>query len=165
MGLTASDAGWWRLFGPEWNDPLELRLGWLPSNSRGSALAQAPLSCRPSYQDGIEIVGVTDEGAVCRSVIDLLDRPGAVARLAATNVSASDLGYRCATIVRSGHVAAVGARSVHWLRGVWSRFARLGVSEDCVERDSIACFSCHRTRELLVVGREGLLIRVPIPGF
>jgi tetratricopeptide (TPR) repeat protein len=83
--------------------------------------------------------------------------------VAAHHVSAG-LGYRCASLLQPGQVAAAHRGGVAWLSCGQLGFVQRAHSSAVDLPDAVACFASPLTGELLVVGREGDVIRVPVPG-
>jgi hypothetical protein len=80
-----------------------------------------------------------------------------------TSVSRNE-AYQAVTLVRPNLLAAVGPDRIDWLRGSSGRFATYRRSPAVVgHSEAVACFPSAETRELLVVRRDGILVRVPVP--
>jgi hypothetical protein len=134
-------------------------LGWTPSQPASSTLHAPPLSWLQPDADLLELAAVREDGNVCWSLIQFKDDGQPVTRM--SNVSRSSK-YQAAALVRPALVAAVGTYRIDWLRGSFTGFAYSAASHVAVEA-VVACFASHETRELLVVSREGVVMRVPVP--
>lgn len=150
-------------------EPIACRsVGWTPAAvpAPGSGLAGPAFDWIQAPHARLEVAGVDTSGTLYRTVfwIGTDEAEGPRFEAVATNISASDLGYRCACLIRPGYVAAVLPRSVQIVRGVSNRFTTIAN----IERDlapAVACMPCHRTREVLVVTRDGTIEHVAAPGF
>jgi hypothetical protein len=155
MLLFSGDSVWGRTW--LWSDFHRTSLGWSPS-AAGEEIV-APLSWRMRDVNHVEITGLQPDGAACWSLLAFTSEG---LRNQATHVS-SETGYRAATLVRSGLVAAVGPARIDWLR-VGGRSFTLWTCTWLAAPQCIACFASHPTNELLVVCADGQLVRVPVPG-
>jgi hypothetical protein len=72
-------------------------------------------------------------------------------------------GYLAATIVRADLVAGVSRSHIDWLHTGDRGFVRRSTTRVNL-RSAVACFPSPQTRELLVVCRDGVVVRVPMPG-
>jgi hypothetical protein len=106
----------------------------------------------------LEMVFIDEEGALHWLVLRVLtDDPAVLAD------HRSGLLYRCATLLKPGHAAAVQRDCVAWLvRGERGFPRRTQTLVDL--SDAVACFASPVTNELLVVAAEGDVIRVSVPG-
>ena len=83
--------------------------------------------------------------------------------LAATNVATEDKGgYLATTIVRPGLVAGIMRSRVDWLRCGARSFTVLAPTRLAFP-SAVACVANSRAGELVVIGADGLIARVPIP--
>jgi hypothetical protein len=156
--LLGQDRLWWTA--PE-SDSLEsVGLGWTPAPL--PAFPRPPVAWLRPDPEHLELAGRRADGSACWSRLQF----GANGRptVRAAGLSRKE-AYQAVTLVRPGLVAAVGPERIDWLRGgpgggfaVYRRTpAVVGHSE------AVACFPSAETRELLVVRRDGILARVPVP--
>lgn len=157
-------------------------LGWRPEIPEGSSLLAPPFSWLARDDLGVEIAGLKVNGALNWSLVRL---PGVSSQAhrsegnlnhlsawmpgqhemmecMASCTAAPEDGYLAAAIVRSGLVAGVRKTSIHWLRAGPKSFAPWALTRVAIP-SAIACFPCHPTNELVVVCRDGGVVRVDIP--
>jgi hypothetical protein len=105
----------------------------------------------------LEMVFTDDEGALHWLVLRVLtDDPAVLADHRSRSV------FRCATLLKPGHAAAVQRDGVAWLaRGERGYYQRTHTPLDL--HDAVACFASPVTNELLVVAAEGDVVRVSAP--
>ncbi len=135
-----------------------LALGWTPGLPESNSLHAPPLACL-RYASELELAGVDEDGVVHWS---RLVRAGAELSLAGACDRSCEGGYRAAAFVRPGVVAAVTPSRVDWLRAGQNHFLLQGSSPMLVPF-AVACFASAATHELLVICRDGTLVRVPLP--
>jgi tetratricopeptide (TPR) repeat protein len=133
---------------------------WRPSRPEGSSLQFAPLAWLVHGPNSAELAGLGENGSVYWSALHLgdLEQRGAYA----TNVSVRAEGYLAAALLRPGFVAGVARRSIDWLRCGPKQFTLHSATKVFLP-SAVACFPSHITRELLVVCRDGVVVRVPAP--
>jgi tetratricopeptide (TPR) repeat protein len=131
---------------------------WKSSRPEGSPLHLAPLAWLDQGAGGIELAGLGENGSVYWSALNLV----ASERPRVTNVSVRAEGYLAATLVRSRFVAGVARRSIDWLRCGPKQFTLHSATKVFLP-SAVACFPSHPTHELLVVCRDGVVVRVPAP--
>lgn len=136
-------------------------VGWSPTVPKVTALSQPQAAVMAAGRSRVEIAGVGEGGSLFRTVLEFTEQEQAPV-VVTTNLSASDLGYRAATLVRSGRVTGVTPQSVHWLRGVSTRFSRLATADHALPQ-VVSCHALHRTSDLLLVSRDGHLETLPMP--
>jgi hypothetical protein len=136
-----------------------LRLGLAPAVPENSALQQVPIASLPREDRGLELAALGEGGAVLWAQLEV-----GMARLrtVAENVAVRDGGYRAATLVRPGLVAAAAPMSVHWLGAGGKCFVPRGFTWAPLPR-AVACFPSPATGEVLVVCTEGSVVRLSIP--
>jgi tetratricopeptide (TPR) repeat protein len=134
------------------------RLQWGPWTHEGTSLAEAPLAWWEAEPHRVELAGLSENGTVYWSALQT-EPPMEVV---ATNVAVRADRYLAATIVRPGFVAAVAPSSIDWLRA-GSRDFRPHASTKVFLPTAVACFPSHVTHELIVVCKDGVLVRVPVP--
>jgi hypothetical protein len=134
-------------------------LGWAPrSGVDGVAVG---LSWALPQPVRLEVAGLSGDGDLCWSALDVFGTagPGPDQR---SNCDAG-LHYRAAALLGPGRVAGVTATQVRWLRCGASRFT-LWATTRADLADAVACFHSPQTGELLVVCRDGDVVRVAVPG-
>jgi tetratricopeptide (TPR) repeat protein len=132
---------------------------WKPSRPEGTSLLCPPLAWLEREPEYIELTGLSENGSVCWSAL----RFGGDERgVRATNVQPRAEGYLAATLLRPGFVAGVARGSIDWLRCGPKQFTRHSATK-VVLPSAVACFPSHPTHELLVVCRDGVVVRVPAP--
>jgi hypothetical protein len=82
--------------------------------------------------------------------------------LASGVATEDDGGYLAAAIVRPRLIAGVTRTRIDWLRAGTSRFTLRG-STPVALPSAVACVDSPRSGELIVIGRDGTIARVPIP--
>jgi hypothetical protein len=145
---------------PAGHHPLvRVDLGWAPGRDPDGVTV--PLSWAVPRLPRLEVAGLGRDGDLCWSALDLFGPPvqGAERRFN------SDVGlpYRAAALLGPGRVAGVTATQVRWLRCGPTRFT-LWATTRADLADAVACFHSPQTGELLVVCRDGDVVRVPVPG-
>jgi tetratricopeptide (TPR) repeat protein len=134
---------------------------WRPGETGAHGLRCAPISWRYAAPV-LEMVGVDHNGAV-RAAEFYSD--GGTLQLIASRVAANEAGYIGATHAGSNTVVAVSPLGIDWLSFSGDRFrlshqwqrAEVGFSS------AVACFATH-SRDAVVIGSRGLVMRVPLPG-
>jgi hypothetical protein len=134
------------------------QLKWKPSTPEGSSLATSPLAWLETEIHRVELAGLGGNGSVYWSSVIT----GLQLELEATNVIVRADGYLAATLVQPGFVAAVGRSSIDWLLAGPHDFRR-HVSTKVFLPAAVACFPSGTTRELVVVCKDGVVVRVPVP--
>lgn len=159
LALFLTQGSLWCSNFPEYGEHEPAGLGWTPARPTGCTLYAPPLSWLRPHPDHLELAGVREDGNACWSLVQFEGDGRPAARM--TNVTRGSK-YQAAALVRPGLVAAVGAYRIDWLRGSFAGFAYW--SSTHVELPPVvACFPSHPTRELLVVSRDGAVLRVPVP--
>ena len=157
--LLGQDLLWWT---PPQSDRLEtLGLGWTPARPPGPLFERPPVAWLRPDPEHLELAGRRADGSACWSRLHFGADGRPVVRTA--GVSRKE-AYQAVTLVRPGLVAAVGPDRVDWLRGGSGGFATYRRTPAVVGHSvAVACFPSAETRELLVVRRDGILVRVPVP--
>jgi hypothetical protein len=138
----------------DWHSlPGQVFLGWAPD-----ALRRATVSWLQRDDYHIEVVGLRPNGVVRWSLVRQEDEGF---QRSASCVSAA-AGYRAATLVRAGVVAAVREAGIDWLRCPSKGFAVTGTTETSLPT-ALACFPSHPTKELIIVCADGAIARVSVP--
>ena len=157
FSIFAHDGRQWCASDP-WGDVRHLtRLSWRPALAEGNPLRSPPLSWSGHAPGEIDLCGLGEQGSIHWARF----REGMLASVNSTH-GAGEPGYLAATIVRDGLVAGVTSSRVEWLRCGNSQF-RPWRSTDVAIPSAVACFAVRQTDELVVVCKDGLVVRVPIP--
>jgi tetratricopeptide (TPR) repeat protein len=155
------------------------RLGWEPCIPESNSLKNIPISWLWSAKTHLELAGLTRQGTLHWSVVDVGQQASADSLLESTPLGDADHdpqmlqiparlssvrpeGYLAATLIRAGHVAGVSRSHIDWLRAGSKEFKRWATTEVTLP-GAVACFPSYSTRELIVVCRDGVVVRVPIP--
>jgi tetratricopeptide (TPR) repeat protein len=155
--LLADEMVWCVPFpGMEVREPAAI--GWTPGRAEGSTLYAAPLSWLRPHPDHLELAGMRGDGNACWSLVQF--GPNGQPQKRMTNVT-RESKYQAAALVRPHLVAAVGTYRIDWLRAGFSGFAFSSATHVALP-GVVACFPSHPTRELLVVSRDGVVVRVPV---
>jgi hypothetical protein len=134
------------------------QLPWGPHRLEGTSLAKPILAWWESGPDRVELVGLGQNGTVYWSRL----RTEPPLEVEMTNVAVRPDSYLAATLVRSGLVAAVARSSIDWL-GAGSGDFRRHTSTKVFLPTAVACFPSDATHELIVVCKDGVVVRVPVP--
>jgi hypothetical protein len=138
-----------------------LVLGWTPAPPPVPLFGGAPLAWLRPDPHHLELAGRRENGSACWSLVHIGEDGRPVVRM--THVSGQE-GYQAVTLVRPHLLAAVAPDRVDWLRGGSGRFVVVRRGPSVVgHSEAVACFPSAETRELLVVRRDGVLVRVPVP--
>jgi tetratricopeptide (TPR) repeat protein len=125
----------------------------------------APLGFRPAawlqpHADAVEMLGVSESFLNWASLEFRNDRLSAVTRAVRHRIGSA--GYAAAAFLGPGRVAAVAAREVEWLSVERERFGITGRTT-IPDVSPVAAFRSAPTDELIIVGADGALLRVPLP--
>src|SRR5262249_20089598 len=135
-----------------------IRLRWTPAPPPVPLFEGAPLAWLRPDPHHLELAG-RGAGSACWSLVHFGEDGRPVLRM--TSVSRNE-AYQAVTLVRPNLLAAVGPDRIDWLRGSSGRFATYRRSPAVVgHSEAVACFPSAETREILVVRRDGILVRVP----
>lgn len=137
-------------------------IGWMPDPAAGSTLFTPPVAWSVDSPSSVRLAGLFDNGHFYSSqIVRQLD--GTV--INRTRSFTVPSGFRAAAIWQTERVIGVSAANrVYWLRESGLGFEEWSPSTELVTpMPAVACFTSHRTRELLVVLEDGDLARVPIP--
>ncbi len=106
----------------------------------------------------LEVVAVSAERELCWASVRLF----ADSRVEASCRSKEPTPFLAGTILASGMIAGVHRGGVSWYRPGRDRLRPVAQTQGDVA-DAVACFGCPPTSELLVVCRQGDVVRVPVP--
>jgi tetratricopeptide (TPR) repeat protein len=151
--FTPSEGGWFHMGSLPKN--YSARLPWSPGLPEGSSLTAAPLSWLRGDSESLEVAGLLHNGAVCWSLLPFGSGPKSTR-------TSRDRFYLAATLIGPGLLAAVAGSRIDWLRCSGNDFPSRGRTPVAIP-GAVACFACHETRELIVVCRDGFVVRVPLP--
>jgi tetratricopeptide (TPR) repeat protein len=134
-------------------------VGWSPRLPPETTLRHAPLSWLRRGSEGLELAGVGPGERVCWSRLDFEE--GIVDHVTTATWESSE-PCRAVAVIRAGLLAAVTRREIHWLRRDPRGLERVGGTRLSLV-DLVACFPYERGGELLMLGGDGTLWRVPLP--
>jgi hypothetical protein len=150
----------WTLFDADGDVIQQTSLNWRPSMPAAHPLRSVPISWTNDDIDHFEIAGLGGYGTLHWAAFYARDERF---DLFATNVATEDEGgYLAVTIVRPGLIAGVTRSRVDWLRGGSRKFTALAPTRLSFA-SAVACVANRRAGELVVIGGDGLLARIPIP--
>jgi tetratricopeptide (TPR) repeat protein len=155
--VLAHDGRQWSSFDPWGGVRHPTRMKWRPALSHGSPLRSPLLSWSGRAPGDLELCGIGERGSIQWGMF----RDGVLASQNST-WGVDEPGYRAATIVRHGLVAGVATSRIEWLRCGNSKF-HLWRSTDLDLSSAVACFAARQTDELIVICKDGMIVRVPIP--
>jgi tetratricopeptide (TPR) repeat protein len=136
-------------------------LSWTPARQEDTSLKGPPWSWLITDQEHLELAGLAAHGIVYWSKLHV--GPDDL-KVVATNVSVRAEGYLAACLVRPGFVAGVSRAHVDWLRSGGKNFSlAAGAPTRIPLPTALACFPSHATNELIVICRDGAIVRIPIP--
>jgi hypothetical protein len=144
------------------------KLGWTPCIPEASSLKSVPISWFQSNSRDLELAGLSVHGTLHWSRLDVRTEGADAGRdlgevkVLAHGSSVRAEGYLAATVIRSGQIAGVSRSHIDWLRADSQGLTRWYTTQMNL-RTAIACFPITRTRELVVVCRDGVVVRVPMP--
>lgn len=136
--------------------PTRHAIGWTPEVREGSSLHQPPLAWLPVGANELELVGLTAAAVVRWARLQLRDY--GIDLIAARQCSGS---YLAATLVREGFTAAVRRDGIDWIR-ITATACRIAATSAEAFPNAIACFPFHAGQELIIVGGDGSIYRVPL---
>lgn len=131
-------------------------LGWGPGSLEDRGLRPACLGWGWQDRSHLEVVGLGRGGVHHWSVLATKER------FAYLGSRAADGQYLAAMLIRPGLAAGVRSTGVDWFRRTPRGITRVATSPTVPFPQAVACFASHTTRELLVVGRDGAILRVPV---
>jgi tetratricopeptide (TPR) repeat protein len=136
-----------------------LRLGWRPCSQLRGLCSPPPLSWHWRPSGPLEFAGVDEDDTIHWTVMDYT-MPGTPFLRA--GASTPQRGYRAAVLLHSRLIAGVYDHGVDWLRRQQHRLLPSSATLIRLE-DAVACAVSLPTRELLVICRNGSVVRVPLP--
>jgi hypothetical protein len=135
-----------------------VNMGWRPGAFWGDLNSAPPLSWRLAGE-GLELTGISLDGSVHWSEVQFQDEASTDAIV---HAAVPQSGYAAATLVGPGRVAAVRRAGIDWLR--LERRRLLPWTATGIDlAGAVGCCHSAPTNQLLVVGRDGWLVRVPVP--
>jgi tetratricopeptide (TPR) repeat protein len=137
-------------------EAMPIRLGWRPGSYYGDLASPPP----PSWQlagGTLTLAGLGVEGSAQWTEVQLRGGTAGVVRAVSPRV-----GYLAAALLGPGRVAAVRRGGIEWLRRERGHLVPWAATRMDLP-DAVACFPSPLTNELLVVCRDGWLVRVPVP--
>jgi hypothetical protein len=136
------------------------RLGWTPSVSEGSTLVLPHLAYLRTNFSELELAGIAQDGCLYWSRLRLQEDGRAdVTTICTRGCEAS--GYSATAIIRPGLVAGVKKNCVEWLTCGAKAFSKRNPFKIDLP-STVACFPHYRSNELILIGREGSVGRIPI---
>jgi tetratricopeptide (TPR) repeat protein len=136
-------------------------LGWRPGWLHRVLLSAPPLAWRVWGPDELEFAGLDQEGVHWAHVN--FNTPWAPPSWSPMMAAvAGQTGYLAVAFIGPGRLAAVRRMGVDWLRREGKRLV-LTSSTGLGLEAAVACFHSPLTGELLVVCRDGWLVRLPVP--
>jgi hypothetical protein len=136
-----------------------LHVGWRPgSQLRGLCTAPA-LSRVWNGWHHLEIAGIDEDDSIHWTELDYrnLEQP-----ILGGGASSDQEKYLATCLLRPGALAGVTGHGVVWLRRDGHRLRYEGMTPAALE-NAVACAISLPTRELLVICRDGVVVRVPLP--
>src|SRR5262249_7936977 len=136
------------------------RLAPLPWSETAPRLTGLPWLTRRSLMAGtvLDVVAVVGEGQLCWASLKLFRD----SRVEAACRSDNTTRFLTGTILPSKLVAGVHCGGAAWFRPGRERLRQVAQTQGDFS-DAVACFGVPGTNELLVVGRRGDIVRVPVP--
>jgi hypothetical protein len=132
------------------------RLGWRPSLWQKGLANGGVLTWRNEPANQVELAGITEEGVIYWSQLEL---DGEMIKSHSTLATAEG-GFHALTFVRENVLAAVKSDDVHFFRcgpGGITSLAKSNAQLGLI----LACYPCHPTQELLLISSDGKLGRLP----
>ena len=132
-------------------------LGWSPLRPSNCSFSAPLIAWQRIGPNRVELAGIGNGGVLYHSALsfdkgDLLQVD--------TQSTHDHQPFRAVTFARPGALAAVTPEGVHWLRSGTPKIQTLSVTKASFAT-AMACFAHHTRHELIVVGNEGNLTRVP----
>lgn len=151
--LVVAEDPHWILVGPSDTTLATYRPGWTPAEG-------SPVSWLAVDSRHLEVAGINDAGEACWTRLDLAG--GEPCRTSKSRRGGEDR-YQAGVMLSPGRVAAIRRSRVEWLRAGPPTFQLAGDADHDLA-SVVAGFSNDRTRELVIVGSDGTLACVPLPG-
>jgi hypothetical protein len=158
-GLLVFYPGWAEWFPRATSEgSIKFAMPWAPACDGEDELAQPPLHAVWGNADPLEITGLASTGSIRTSRL----RPGAAMPVEATIAwTGGDERFWAFTRIRADLLAGVSGKGVHWLRGGSAGRAAPMTPLRCAR--PVAAFTLPVAGEVLIVGADCTLTRVPIP--
>jgi hypothetical protein len=132
-------------------------VSWSPRLPGETTLSQAPVSWLRRGAEGLELAGVGPGEQACWFRLDFEE--GRLQHVTTAAWKGSE-PCRAVTVVRAGLLAVATHREVHWVRLSGRRLEQIGGTR-LPSLQPAACFPYYPGSELLVLGDEGTLLRLP----
>jgi hypothetical protein len=138
----------------------------MPGAAEGAALGSPPLAWLHPHSWRVELAGVTTEGVLYWTAL-ARSADGTADGFAEENTFQSwrEDRYVWVALLGAGHLAGLtGKNRVCWLRAGSLGLTQYRPAEAVLGAvRAVACFPSYPTRELIVVGADGTLARLPVP--
>jgi hypothetical protein len=144
------------------NEGKVLHFGWRPGSQLRGLCSAPPLSRLWRDPEHLEIAGVDEDDSVHWTELAYGRPEGVVLSGGASN---AEWKYVAAALIRPGLVAGVTREGIVWLHRNGHRLRTGGIMSMTMVslKTSVACAVSLPARELLVICREGTVVRVPLP--
>jgi len=142
------------------NEGKVLHFGWRPGSQLRGLCSAPPLSRLWRDREHLEIAGVDEDDSIHWTELDYGHEEGVVLGGGASN---AEWKYVAAALIRPGLVAGVTREGIVWLRRNGHRLQSNGTMTMASLENAVACAVSLPARELLVICREGAVVRVPLP--
>jgi tetratricopeptide (TPR) repeat protein len=136
----------WQPFGPRWTSP----------KGGGSSLRSAPLSWTWSDTEVLELTGLDEHGALNWCSVRIHHGAHLLANSATTDPSR----FLATTLIRPGLVAGITPTRIVWLQRGSEQFA-IRSTTPLNAASVVAGFPARASRDLMLVCRDGQVLRVP----
>ena len=137
-------------------------LSWEPDHPPDSTLHAPPIAWYDGGPTTFELAGISSQGVISWTSLQY-ENDTFVEKT--TYISRRPEGYRAVTIWRPGYVIGVTANNcICWLRSGTVGFQEAAPPTTLpFPTPAVACAASFSTREVIVVLRDGELVRVPVP--
>jgi tetratricopeptide (TPR) repeat protein len=136
-----------------------LHLGWHPGCQLRGLCSPPPLAHLWRDRDHLELAGLDEDDSIHWTELDYSHAERPVLGGGAANAQAK---YLAVALVRPGLLAGVRRDGIVWLRRNRHQLQSDGKTPAALE-NAVTCAASPRTRELLVICRDGVVVRVPLP--
>jgi tetratricopeptide (TPR) repeat protein len=142
------------------NEGKLLHFGWRPGSQLRGLCSAPPLSRLWRDREHLELAGVDEDDSIHWTELDYSHPEGVVLGGGASN---AEWKYIAAALIRPGLLAGVTREGIVWLRRDGHRLQSGGMMTLVPLENAVACAVSLPARELLVICREGVVVRVPLP--